>query len=183
MVRVSVSESLTQHTSKIAQVDRVRYRLVLMPEAVHVRAEILERMLQEARREPGQECCGLLGGTGGVITTIFPARNALASGAGAISRTFPAGKALAGARAYEIAAGELFRIFREMRDAGLQHLGIYHSHPEGDNQPSPSDIERAYYPEAAYFILSPQPDAPRPARAFTIRDGKVTELRIEMVVS
>ncbi len=135
-----------------------------MAEVVRVRAEVVEQMLEEARREPGLECCGLLGGSGAVISAIFPATNALAS-----------------ATAYEIAPEELFRVFREMRAAGLQHLGIYHSHPRGDNRPSPRDIERAYYPEAAYFILSPRHDAPRPVRAFSIRDGQVSELTIEVV--
>ena len=40
---------------------------------------------------------------------------------------------------------------REMRAAGLELLGIYHSHPNGENEPSPRDVELAYYPEAAYF--------------------------------
>ncbi len=44
---------------------------------------------------------------------------------------------------------------REMRAAGLDLLGIYHSHPNGKNEPSQRDIERAYYPDAAYFVVSP----------------------------
>ena len=55
---------------------------------------------------------------------------------------------------------------REIRMAGLELLGIYHSHPNGENQPSPRDIERAYYPDAAYFIISPQPDARSPCARF-----------------
>jgi [CysO sulfur-carrier protein]-S-L-cysteine hydrolase len=120
--------------------------------------------LQEARRSPNVECCGLLAGRDGIITRAFPAANALAS-----------------ATAYEIAAEELFRLIKEIRAAGLQMLGIYHSHPNGENSPSERDIERAYYPEAAYFIVSPLPDASKPVRAFLIRNGEVTELTIESV--
>lgn len=69
---------------------------------------------------------------------------------------------------------------REIRAASLELLGIYHSHPNGKNEPSPRDIERAYYPDAAYFIVSPLPDAPQPVRAFSIRDGRATELEIEV---
>ena len=141
-----------------------RCRRAKMAEAIRVRADMLGRMLEEARRNPGQECCGLLAGRGAVISAIFPAPNALAS-----------------ATAYEISPGELFRIFREMRAAGLEHLGIYHSHPSGDNAPSPRDIERAYYPEAAHFIVSPLPGAKRPIRVFSIRDACVSELTIEQV--
>ncbi len=135
-----------------------------MAGVVRVRAEVLDRLLEEARRDPGVECCGLLGGRDAVITAIFPAANAQAS-----------------ATAYEIAPGELFRMFREMRAAGLEHLGIYHSHPAGGNWPSPRDFERAYYPAVSYFIVSPAPGAPRPIRAFSIREGRVSELTIEIL--
>ena len=98
---------------------------------------------------------------------------------GAINRAFKARNAAQHlATAYEIAPKELFRIMREIRAAGLELLGIYHSHPKGDNQPSPRDVERAYYPGAAYFILSPRADAPEPIRAYSIRDGRWTQLEI-----
>ena len=129
---------------------------------ISVREEVLDRMVEEARRTPRQECCGLLAGQGGVITAAFPAVNVLAS-----------------ATAFEIAPEELFRLFREMRAAGLDFLGIYHSHPEGDNSPSSRDVERAYYPDVAYFIVSPQRSAPQPIRAFSISNGRVSELAIE----
>lgn len=135
-----------------------------MENTVRIRHEILGRLLAEAQRHPAVECCGLLAGRDGVITALYPAENALAS-----------------ATRYEIAPEELFRLFRQMRAAGLELLGIYHSHPTGENFPSALDIERAYYPDAAYFILSPAPEAPRPVRAFRIRDGQVQELSIEAV--
>ena len=125
---------------------------------MRIRKEILERMAEEARRTPEQECCGLLAGRDGIISEIFPAGNALAS-----------------ATEFEIAPAELFRIFRAMREAGLEHLGIYHSHPRGPAAPSEKDIERAYYPEAAYFVIW------REIKAFGIRDGKVEELKIKIV--
>lgn len=132
-----------------------------MTGTVRVRREVLARMLAEARRNSTVECCGLLAGRNGVITELLPATNTLAS-----------------STAFEIAPAELFRLFRGMREVGLDHLGIYHSHPATDNAPSPRDVEQAYYPEAAYFIVSPQPDAPRPVRAFAIRDGRITEMEI-----
>jgi proteasome lid subunit RPN8/RPN11 len=130
-------------------------------DAVSVTREVLGRLVEEARRDPSRECCGLLAGRGGVITTVLPATNALAS-----------------PTAYEIAPSELFTLFRHMRDAGLDHLGIYHSHPRGENAPSPRDVELAYYPEAAYFIVSPRADAGHSIRAFRIVRGGSSELEI-----
>jgi proteasome lid subunit RPN8/RPN11 len=124
---------------------------------------IHQHLLDEARRVPAEECCGLLAGRDGLITAILPAVNALAS-----------------PREYEIAPEELFRLTREIRAAGLELMGIYHSHPAGENRPSQRDVERAYYPDAAYFIVSPRPDAPEPIRAFSIRNGRVSELTIKV---
>jgi proteasome lid subunit RPN8/RPN11 len=132
-----------------------------MGEIVRVRQSVLNELLAEARRRPDLECCGLLAGREGVISAVLPARNALAS-----------------ATAYEIEPVELFALFRRMRAEGLAHLGIYHSHPRGDNEPSPRDLERAFYPEAVYFIISPLRGAMRPVRAFRIADGQARELGI-----
>lgn len=137
-----------------------------MAESVRVRAEILKEMVLHARREPQIECCGLLAGQDGAISAIFSARNALAS-----------------ATAYEIAPVELFLIFRTLRERGLAHLGLYHSHPSGENAPSPLDIEQAYYPDQAYFIISPRAEAPNPVRAFSIRGAGVHELEIIATIS
>jgi len=135
-----------------------------MPQEIRVRAQIVEEMLRLARSEPRVECCGLLAGADSVITKIFPAKNALAS-----------------PTAYEVAPQELFPLFRQMREEGLEHLGIYHSHPATENSPSPSDIEQAGYPYQAYFIISPLPAAPYPVRAFFIRDREIEELEITIV--
>ena len=134
-----------------------------MPHPVRILPEILEAMLAHARREAHMECCGLLAGRDGVISEIFPATNALAS-----------------PTSYEIAPRELFDLFRTLRERGLQHLGQYHSHLATENIPSPSDIALAGYPDQAYFIVALRANEPRPVRAFSIREGKVEELEIEV---
>ena len=125
---------------------------------------VLQKLLAGARRDPAHECCGLLAGRAGEITTIFAAQNSLSS-----------------AHAYEIAPQELFTIFRKIRTENLELLGIYHSHPQAENIPSATDVSRAYYPDAIYFIISPKPDVPKPIRAFRICDGNSTEVLIEVI--
>jgi proteasome lid subunit RPN8/RPN11 len=136
-----------------------------MKQALLTRRKVLGQLLEHARRHPHRECCGLLAGQDGVITQAFPAKNVA---------TDPA-------RNYEIAPVEIVRLLRAFRERRLGFLGIYHSHPNGDNVPSPRDIELAYYSEAIYFIVSPRPYAATPVRAFSIRDGRVAELDIETV--
>jgi proteasome lid subunit RPN8/RPN11 len=130
-----------------------------------MRAELAAELLARARRKPGQECCGLLAGRDGAITRVFAATNAASNPS----------------TSYEIAPKDLFRLMREIRGASLTLMGIYHSHPNGENEPSPRDIERAYYPDAAYFVLSPHENATRPVRAFLIRDGRAVEVEIRIV--
>jgi proteasome lid subunit RPN8/RPN11 len=102
--------------------------------AIRIHKSIFAAILYHARRTPREECCGLLAGRDGVITHAFPAVNVAGDPA----------------KRYEIAPQEIVRFMREMRAAGLDFLGIYHSHPNGENIPSPRDIEMAYYSEEAY---------------------------------
>ena len=122
-------------------------------------------MLDHAHDASHEECCGLLAGRGNLITHVLAAENV------AEKRSV----------AYEIAPRELFRFMRKMRSAGLDFLGIYHSHPQGENYPSPRDLECAYYPDVAYFIVSPSNDAAQPIRAFAILDGRATELAVQTI--
>ena len=138
--------------------------------AIRIRQTILEEMFEHVRREPLVECCGMLAGIKNVIGRSYAAENAASDPT----------------KNYEIAPKELFRLMREIRTAKLELLGIYHSHPNGKNEPSPRDIELAYYPDTAYFILSPLlPSSAgvlsRPVRAFSIRDGLVGELEVTII--
>jgi proteasome lid subunit RPN8/RPN11 len=132
---------------------------------IRVQDGVLFALQAHAQSAPDHERCGLLAGCEGVIARVLHAHNV-------------AGDPVT---QYEIAPAELFQLMREIRGAGLQLLGIYHSHPHGANEPSRTDVERAYYPDAAYFIISPQPHEEKPVRAFSIRDGGVTELQISTV--
>ena len=135
-----------------------------MADPIRVNEHVLAGMMDSVLLEPRLECCGLLAGKDSVITRIFAATNAAAS-----------------ATEYSIAPKELFQFTREIREAGLEFMGIYHSHPSGDNEPSARDIDQAYYPDLAYFILSPRKDAANPIRAFSLRDGNTEELNIQIV--
>jgi [CysO sulfur-carrier protein]-S-L-cysteine hydrolase len=134
-----------------------------MADVVRITNQVLTHMMDHVLHEPHLECCGLLAGEDGLITRVFEATNELAS-----------------ATEYSIAPKQLFGMVREIRANGLELMGIYHSHPNGDNKPSARDIAQAYYPDVAYFILSPRKDTAKPIRAFSIRDGKTAELDIQI---
>jgi proteasome lid subunit RPN8/RPN11 len=159
------SHSSLEAISSLTNLKNRRLSVFLRAVSISILRSIVAELSAHALQDPSRECCGLLAGREGAITRIFPATNVAANPA----------------TSYEIAPEELFRLMREIRAASLELLGIYHSHPNGINEPSPRDIERAYYPDAAYFIVSPLPDARQPVRAFSIRDGRATELEIEVL--
>ena len=105
----------------------------------------------------------MLGGKDGVVKEIFPSTNSLAS-----------------PTAYEISPEELFAHFRAMREQKFSLVAIYHSHPQGENTPSRRDRERAYYPDAAYIILSPVESVEKPVRAFRLDGDGWKELTVSV---
>ena len=138
-----------------------------MKRAVRSRRKVFGQLLRHARRHPHRECCGILAGRDDVITRAFPARNVAADPV----------------RNYVIAPHEIVRLMAEFSERRLEFLGIYHSHPNwrDANEPSPKDIALAYYSEAIHFIVTPRPYATTPVRAFSIQDGCVAELEIQVL--
>jgi proteasome lid subunit RPN8/RPN11 len=94
---------------------------------VEIASRVRETLLAEAVAAAGEECCGLLLGTPGRIAAIVPARNVAADPA----------------RSFEIDPATLLRTHREARGRGEQVIGHYHSHPDGQPEPSLRDAARA----------------------------------------
>ena len=119
-------------------------------------------MIEPARREPRLECCGLLAGRGYQITHAYSAENVAANPA----------------TSYEVSTKEIVNLTRQIRENGLELLGIYHSHPNENEEPSETDIAAVGYPDVAYFIISHISDEHPQVRAFSIRDGQISELNL-----
>jgi proteasome lid subunit RPN8/RPN11 len=119
-------------------------------------------LVAHARAGYPNEACALLAGRDGAVERVYALPNAEAS------PTF-----------YVVEPKAQLQAMNEMDDLGLDLVGIFHSHVATAAYPSRTDVELAAYPEAAYLILSlADPDAPV-LRAFSIRDGEVTEQPLE----
>jgi proteasome lid subunit RPN8/RPN11 len=112
-------------------------------------------LIDHAEQESPRECCGLLAGKEGIIEACFPLPN-----------TAPQPE-----RRYFAEPRALMKALRDIREAQQELLGIYHSHPSSPPEPSPTDIEQAYYPDCAYFIIGPPGSEPR-LRAFRIGEDR-----------
>ena len=118
---------------------------------------IHEQMLEHAREEAPNECCGLIGGVDGDARTLYRAANSEAS-----------------PLRYNLDPQDQFRIMREMEESGEELAAIYHSHTNSPAYPSQTDISLASYPDAVYLILS-LAAGEEPLRGFRIVDGVVDE--------
>ncbi len=74
---------------------------------------------------------------------------------------------------------QLLHAMREIEDEG-HGLVIYHSHTHTQAYPSATDIRLAAYPEATYLIVTLEDRDVPDIRAFTIVEGRVTELPVEV---
>jgi [CysO sulfur-carrier protein]-S-L-cysteine hydrolase len=122
---------------------------------VKMTSEQWNALVQHARDEAPNECCGYLRAADGVVEEVFRADN---------PRKSPYG--------YELDSKSLLAT-NELDDEGYQ-VGIYHSHPRSPAEPSQTDINLAHYPHWTYLIVSLQHDEPV-VRAWHIADRQVSE--------
>ena len=73
---------------------------------------------------------------------------------------------------------EQLLIFKKMREAGVEMVGIFHSHVASVASPSQKDVRLAFYPEVSNLIVSLS-DMEKPVlRSFKIKDETVSEEKI-----
>ena len=134
---------------------------------IRVARAAVEEMFAHARASEPDECCGLVGGSGGEALSVYRLRN--------VARDPLA--------AYEAAPQELFDAQRMMRERGEALVAIYHSHPRvADPVPSDSDVRLAYYPEAVHFIVGLANGEPT-LRAFRLFEGERRWERVEYEIA
>jgi proteasome lid subunit RPN8/RPN11 len=131
---------------------------------VEISQELIDRILDHAREEAPNECCGLVSGSEGAATEVFRARNEMAS-----------------PLAYNVHPQDLLRITEEIEGRGEELAAIYHSHTKSPAEPSQTDINlAANWPDPVYLICSiADPDAPV-LRAWRLRDGSVAEVELRV---
>ncbi len=130
---------------------------------MHIAQNLYDEMIEHARAEAPNECCGLLASRDGEVVRVYRARNAAAS-----------------PLRYEIDGADQYRIQTDIDAADLELGAIYHSHTRSDPYPSQTDINLAFYPDALYVIIGLAKGDPE-VRAYAIRDGRVSEA--ELVVA
>jgi proteasome lid subunit RPN8/RPN11 len=109
------------------------------------------------------EGCGLLGGRPGDDERAAHA-----------TRFYRSPNVAASSRVYTIDPKVHLRADRDAEGAGLEILGVVHSHTHTEPYPSPTDVAQAPDPAWHYVIVSFRTGPPA-LRSYLIRDGQVAE--------
>jgi proteasome lid subunit RPN8/RPN11 len=131
---------------------------------MRIARELIDEIVAHARDDLPNECCGLIGGSDGAAASVHRARNAAATWL-----------------RYEVHPSDQLRIMDRIEADGEEMVGIYHSHTKSEAYPSQTDINlAAAWPDPLYLICSLEdPEAPV-VRAFSIRDGEVEEVDLDV---
>jgi proteasome lid subunit RPN8/RPN11 len=129
---------------------------------MRIAPELHQQLIDHAREEAPNECCGMIAARDGQAVRVYRASNAAAS-----------------PYRYEIEGAEQYRILMQIEDEGLELGAIYHSHTRTEPYPSQTDISLAFYPDSLYLIVGLGGTEPE-VRAYAIRDGRVQEAELDI---
>jgi proteasome lid subunit RPN8/RPN11 len=125
---------------------------------VRIAPELLEQIVEHARRDAPNECCGLIGVRDGTAVSVHPTENVAAS-----------------PFRFEIDGRTLFRLTEQLEEEGLMPGAIYHSHTRSDPYPSQTDLNfAALWPGWEWLIVGLAGEEPE-LRHFRIDSGAVVE--------
>jgi [CysO sulfur-carrier protein]-S-L-cysteine hydrolase len=127
---------------------------------IKIPQHIIDGIIQQAKNELPNECCGLLVGVDNKVSEQYPLTN--------IDKS---------PEHFSFDPKEQFQVLREARAKGVAIIANYHSHPETPARPSVEDIRLAYDPNILYFIVSLAAEIPV-LKAFRIQNGVSQEIEI-----
>ena len=128
-------KSTPSNPGNIAQNPGQSDRLFYLP------LELWQQMRLDVIHRAPEEACGLVAGD--IRPDCYQARV-----------VFPITNELHSPVRFRLAGLEHLEAFNQMDAQGQDLVGIYHSHPQGPDEPSPTDIAEAQYPESVYLIWS-----------------------------
>lgn len=128
---------------------------------LRISQEQYDQIVEHARAEAPNECCGIVSASGGRAVKVYAATNARAS-----------------EFSFVIDGEEQLKIDREIDDAGLDYGAIYHSHTRSAPKPSLTDIKYAQmWPDVLWIIVGLDGAEPE-VRTWRIDDGTVSEAEL-----
>ena len=131
---------------------------------MRISQDLVDELISHAREDAPNECCGMIGGVGGVADVVHRVENAAAS-----------------PLRFEMDPQAQYNTWKAIEDEGKELLAIYHSHTKSAAYPSQTDVNQAVaWPDPVWVIVSLQhPDAPE-VKGYWLRDGKIADAEIDI---
>jgi proteasome lid subunit RPN8/RPN11 len=130
---------------------------------VKISQALVDAMIVHALEDRPNECCGMIGGAGGVATKVIPVLNSAAS-----------------PLRYEMDPKGQFDALQEIESDG-DLLGIYHSHTKSAAYPSQTDVNQAQnWPEPIYVIVSLADGDNPDVKGFHLAGLKIADAELEI---
>jgi proteasome lid subunit RPN8/RPN11 len=132
---------------------------------VVIARDLLDRVIDHARRDAPNECCGLVAARDGAAVSVHALDNVAAS-----------------PLRFEVDPKALLRALEGIEDDGAELEAIYHSHTRSKPYPSQTDLNfAAGWPGVEWLIVGLAADGGDPVvRCFRIDDGRVAEVGVEV---
>jgi proteasome lid subunit RPN8/RPN11 len=129
---------------------------------VRIRRDLLDAIVDHARRDAPNECCGMVATTRDrVALSVHPTANVFAS-----------------PFRFKIGEQELYDTYMGIEDAGNEVGVIYHSHTRSEPYPSQTDVNYAkQWPGVEWLIVGLQDGEPV-VHSYLIDDGVITEVPV-----
>lgn len=129
-------------------------------DSINIESEIIELMINHVDLWFPEEACGLLAGSNETVKTVLPVTN----------------QAHSSVRFY-MEPVELLHALEWIEQQQFELIAIFHSHPNGPEFPSPTDIREYNYPGTAVIILS-KAELIWKTRAFMIKENQYKEIKL-----
>jgi proteasome lid subunit RPN8/RPN11 len=120
-------------------------------------------MRQHVSSMSPEEACGLVAGKINRSILVIPVENALHSPV-----------------RFRMEPVQQLYALQKIEQEGLDLIAIYHSHPNGPEAPSATDVAEAFYPEAIHLIWFRRAGE-WICRAFSITNGRIQEINLKVV--
>jgi [CysO sulfur-carrier protein]-S-L-cysteine hydrolase len=112
----------------------------MLPVSITISKQQREAMLAHILSCLPEEACGFISGTQSrVAVSVIPITNELHSHV-----------------SFRMAPDEQIRALLQIEENDLYTIAVYHSHPNGPDQPSESDIDQFHYPGVVQLIWAPK---------------------------
>lgn len=139
---------------------------------ISINSKLMDIINQEAKKAFPNECCGLLAGTGDLIThvNITQVRASTNIAIGPTTNRF------------EVDPKVHFNLIHELEETKERVVGHYHSHPNHPARPSEEDIKMAFDPKMLWVIISLDEHFIKEVRAHMLNESGAAFQEVPLIV-